>query len=632
MSEDGELRREYRLLSAALSAQRDFIYAFDVKGRFLFANQALCDLLLKTPAEMVGKTFDDLHYPEPLATDLQRQIQEVVSTRRIVREQTPFTAPNGSSRIYEYIFCPVFDEAGEVEAVAGTTRDVTEQHGERARLLDINAALQGLFSQAPGFIAILKGRNHVFEMCNAAYMALIGDRDVLGKPVGEALPEAASQGFVNLLDEVRQSGKPYVGNATRFDVARTKWGPLEETYVDFVYQPIVDSNQQVAGIFVQGHDVTQQHLAQQALVHADLQKDRFIATLAHELRNPLAPIRTGAEVLNSPALSPERLKKTAEIIGRQVGHMARLLDDLLDVARISNNQMRLHKEQVTVDALIATAVETSRPLIDAKRHRLTIVHYDGAIALDGDVIRLTQVLSNLLGNAAKYTNGPGEISVASRIEGDECVIAVTDQGIGLSSDGLKNIFSMFAQEQAAINRSEGGLGIGLALAQGLVELHEGSISAFSAGPGQGSTFTVRLPRRMTTRAVHEKHPIRADTAGIQKKVLVADDNLDSVTMLATLLELMGHVVLTATNGIEALETAKMEHPDIAVLDIGMPKMNGLEVARAIRGEPWGQGMVLIAATGWGSAEDQSEALAAGFDAHLTKPFLPEQLENLLQQF
>jgi CheY-like chemotaxis protein/two-component sensor histidine kinase len=311
--------------------------------------------------------------------------------------------------------------------------------------------------------------------------------------------------------------------------------------------------------------------------------------------------------------------------------MSRLLDDLLDVSRLSNSQMRLQKEPVTVGALVAMAVEATRSQIEQKRHRLSITHRDGAITLEADPVRMTQVLSNLVGNAAKYTDAGGTLSVESCVRDGNCVISVVDSGIGL--EDTRNVFTMFTQEKAAIDRSEGGLGIGLALVKGLVELHGGWVRAHSPGLGQGSTFEVGLPHSASLKAGTDRpettfKPIAKMSP---KRVLIADDNSDAVTVLRDVLELMGHSVSVANDGVNALALGNEVRPEVAILDIGMPGLNGFELARSIRGQGWGHRAILIAATGWGHDEAKREALLAGFDGHLTKPFTVEQLEALLNQ-
>ena len=369
-----------------------------------------------------------------------------------------------------------------------------------------------------------------------------------------------------------------------------------------------------------------------ALREADQRKDVFLATLSHELRNPLAPIRNAARLLESPRLSHAELERSRLIIGRQVRHMAALLDDLLDVSRITRGMLTLKKEIVELRQIFEAAVESARPAIEAKRHDLTVEWPSERIRIDADPVRLTQILTNLLTNAAKYTDPEGKIMLESRTEGKTISIYVRDNGIGLAPDMLTKVFDMFSQVASDRGRNEGGLGIGLALVKGLIELHGGRVAAVSAGLERGSEFAVFFPD-----SLHESIPAQEPTRDDSKKsgrprslrVLIADDNRDSAESLGMLLELSGHEVVLAHDGLAALAVAAESQPNVALLDIGMPGMDGLQVAAALRREPWGAGMMLIAITGWGQEEAKRQARSAGFDHHLTKPMDTAVLESLL---
>jgi PAS domain S-box-containing protein len=653
---------------------------------------------------------------------------------------------------FTFSWSPVRDETGAVAGIycacTETTRMVLAERHQRAE----QERLQSLFSQAPGFVAVMRGPDHVFEIANQAYVQLTGFREVIGKPLALALPEVVEQGFVKLLDQVFSTGEPYVGRSVRLMLNRERDAPPTEAWVDFVYQPLRDATGAVNGVFVQGHEVTELHRAQQALLafsnsipaiawvaaadgplerfnsqwqvytgqtpesalgngwmaslhpddrvvakqnwarvrggnqewqidyrlrgagggyrwfqaravpqldaegrvlrwfgtttdieetraaalvlqEADRQKDEFLATLAHELRNPLAPIRTAVQLLASPAASDRMREQATAVITRQVGHMAHLLDDLIDIARITRRRLVLKKERMSVDELVETALETARPLAEARRQVLVATVARPGLQLLADPVRLAQILSNLLNNASKYTDAGGRITLEVALAPGAVVFTVTDSGIGMSEAAMRNIFTMFAQEQSALDRSEGGLGIGLALVKGLVELHEGTVSAYSAGPGQGSRFTVSLPRPVQ----ETEAALAPQAAGLPaapdrpRIVLLADDNRDAVDVLAELLRLDGHVVHTANDGLQALELAGQVQPDVLVLDIGMPGKNGYEVARHIRAQPGGDRPLLIAATGWGQDDDRRKAMDAGFDLHLTKPFDPLRLSALISE-
>ena len=373
-------------------------------------------------------------------------------------------------------------------------------------------------------------------------------------------------------------------------------------------------------------------LAQSAkeLRQADQRKDAFLATLSHELRNPLAPIRTAAQILAFPNLTDEQLTWARQVIQRQTTHMALLLDDLLEVARITRGKLVLKKERVPLASIVESALEAARPLLDEKHHRLVVSLPDETLIFDADPLRLSQVLSNLLGNAAKYTDPSGQIELNARVDNGRLCVSVKDNGIGIPPEALGQIFTMFWQVESGTDHSGGGLGIGLAFVKGLVELHGGTIEARSAGPGRGSEFLVRLPIDATTAVPTPSAEYQPQTVMAKGcRVLLADDNKDAADSLAMLLRLARHDVRVTHSGEAALSVAQSFRPDIALVDIGMPELDGYGVARALRRQPWAAGIRLVALTGWGQQEDKERARAAGFDHHLTKPVDAETLEVLL---
>ena len=669
-------------------------------------------------------------------------------------ENLPLRTQRGSAGVentwFTFSYSPVLGDSGAIAGVFCACIETTKTVVSEQQLLRREEWLQTLFDQAPGFAAVLLGPEHVFTQVNAAYRQLTGGIELLGKSVVQALPEVVEQGFIASLDDVYATGVPFVGRSVPVTVNHGSDVQPHTAFVDFMCQPLRDANGNIEGIFVQGHDVSEQHRAQEALlafsnsipaiaweagadgqlerfnsqwkaytglsaesalgrgwtaaVHpedlpaarrvweaardgnrawqieyrlrgangswrwfhanavpqidaqgrvlrwfgtttdieeskivaqtlrdADRQKDEFLATLAHELRNPLAPIRTAVHLLSSPGVGEAARDRATEVIGRQVGHMARLLEDLIDVARITQRKLVLKNETVTAVSVMEAALEAARPLADAKRHTLTSTIDNPGAQLMADPVRVAQVLSNLLNNASKYTDPGGRIALDIRAQGDWLEFAVTDSGIGLEPGAIATVFAMFAQEHSAIDRSEGGLGIGLALAKGLVELHGGTITAASEGAGRGSRFVVRLPSATTAaNSGREELAGNASKAAVPSRlVLLADDNRDSADVMAELLRMAGHVVHTANDGLQAAALALRLQPDVLVLDIGMPGLNGYEVARRVRAQPWGARPLMIAATGWGQDDDRQKALAAGFDMHLTKPFDPAHLSELI---
>jgi signal transduction histidine kinase len=368
----------------------------------------------------------------------------------------------------------------------------------------------------------------------------------------------------------------------------------------------------------------------EALEENDRRKDEFLATLAHELRNPLAPVRNAVQVLHMKVPSEPEMQWVRAIIERQVQQMTRLIDDLMDVSRIRQGKIELRREHVELAKVVMGAVETSRPHIDEHGHELTLTMPADAVILDADQVRLTQVFMNLLTNAAKYSEKGSRIDLLAERQGSDVVVAVKDAGIGIPAGNLRSIFEMFSQVEGALSRSRGGLGIGLCLVKQLVEMHGGTIEARSDGPGKGSQFVVRLPIVVEQSCLRKTGDddgnavLRSDL-----RILVVDDNQDGASTLAMLLKMMGNDVRTVHDGEEAVRAAGEFHPQVVLLDIGLPKLNGYEAARAIREAAWGKNMILIAVTGWGQKEDKRRSEEAGFDRHMVKPVDPQALMKLL---
>ena len=370
----------------------------------------------------------------------------------------------------------------------------------------------------------------------------------------------------------------------------------------------------------------QRHI--QDLREIDRRRTEFLATLAHELRNPLAPIRHATLLAQSPRASYEQVQWSLGVIDRQTHYMARLLDDLLEASRVSRGALELRAQAVELTTIMDMAVETAQPLIEGKGHALDNHVPSTPIWLHGDPVRLAQIFSNLLTNAAKYTPAQGHISVKAELI-EECVcVRVRDTGIGIAPEVLPRLFEMFAQADQALEHAQGGLGIGLALVKGLVQLHGGKVEAHSAGLNRGSEFVVYLPR-VTAPSQHLGAAAPLQTPVVPRRILIADDNRDAADSLAALLELDGHEIHVAYDGAEALETCLRQPPHIALLDIGMPKLDGYELARRIRAQSWGTDIKLVAITGWGQKADRARALEAGFSAHLAKPVTAESLAAVL---
>jgi CheY-like chemotaxis protein len=379
------------------------------------------------------------------------------------------------------------------------------------------------------------------------------------------------------------------------------------------------------GVGVTTVDFSERYRAEEALRQADRQKDEFLAMLAHELRNPLAPIRAASTLLARLSKEPQS-QRIVEIVQRQVEHMTRLVDDLLDVSRITQGRIVLQKSPIEVAGIIRQAVETVEPLIRERHHDLQVHSSYPALYVEGDPSRLVQTFINLLTNAAKYTNPGGEIHVSSRSEGGFAVIAIGDNGTGISHTLLPRIFDLFVQGDRTLDRAQGGLGVGLSVVRQLVEMHGGEVQAKSDGIGRGSTFTVRLP---LTEAPAVPDPAPAQVKTSVKRILIVDDNEDAANTLAMILRLDGHDTHVSYSGRDALQRLEAWTPDLVLLDIGLPGMDGYEVANAIRERLGGASPRLIALTGYGQPEDRERALKGGFDDHLVKPVSPETISALL---
>ena len=362
----------------------------------------------------------------------------------------------------------------------------------------------------------------------------------------------------------------------------------------------------------------------------DRRKDEFLAMLAHELRNPLAPIGAASDLLRFVHLDPARMQQTSEIIARQVKHMSSLIDDLLDASRVSRGLVKLQRSQVDARQLVTNAVEQVRPLVDARRHRLTLQTPPEAAMIHGDQKRLIQVITNLLNNAAKYSPEGGNILLTMDVELDRVTIRVADDGIGMAQGVISHVFEMFTQAERTSDRSQGGLGIGLALVKSLVELHDGTVAASSAGIGKGSQFTVSLPR-VEAQEAHDKpgKTVRATAPAKSRRMLVVDDNVDAAHMLAMLLEATGHKTMVEHTAKSALERARRDLPEVCLLDIGLPDLDGNDLARQLRAQPETERCILIAITGYGQEQDRRRTAESGFDYHLVKPVNMEQLLDLL---
>jgi PAS domain S-box-containing protein len=500
--------------------------------------------------------------------------------------------------------------------------------------------LHELFMQAPIPVAVMSGPDHVFALANPSYCALVGRDDVLGKTLREALPELSNHAVIDMLDKVYQSGRAVQVNEMGVPLLRPGAPSGEPAYVNYVAQPVHDDDGSVQGVMVVVADVTEQVLARQrvdglrkAAEDANRAKDEFLAMLGHELRNPLAPITTALQLMRLRAGNVAQNERT--VIERQIAHLTRLVDDLLDVSRITRGKVEIRKQPIELAEVVAKAIEMASPLLERRQHHLEVEVNSEGLMVDADLTRLAQVVANLLTNAAKYTDPGGKIVIRSGGDFEQVWLSVRDNGIGIDATVLPHVFDLFMQEHQSIDRSQGGLGLGLAIVRSLVALHGGTTTVHSAGKGRGSEFTIRVPRSSPTAVAPDfvfgnGRDSAARESGPGLRVLIVDDNEDAAGLLVEALSILGHDVRSANDGLKSLEVVEAFVPDVAFLDIGLPVMDGYELARRLRSNPRLAKTRLVAITGYGQESDRRRSSDAGFDLHLVKPVTVERLESVLR--
>ncbi len=504
--------------------------------------------------------------------------------------------------------------------------------------------LHSFLMEAPAAIAILRGPEHVFELANQRFSQIFRQREVAGKPGREALPELLAQGVWDLLDRVYATGEPFFVDDFPVQLKDPRGFDTRRVF-NWVAQPTHDEVGVIDGIMVFAIEVTEQAAARRQIEAAQATerelrraaeegnraKDEFLAMLGHELRNPLAPIVTALHLMR--LRGSDRTEKERTIIERQVGHLQRLVDDLLDVSRITRGKVELKTRGVELSEAVARALEIASPIVEQRQHHLLLKVPPRGLTVQADPVRLAQVIANLLTNAGKYTETKGTIAVSGAREGSQVVLRVRDSGIGITPTMLHKVFDLFAQEWQASDRSQGGLGLGLSIVRSLVTLHHGTVEAHSEGLGHGSEFVVRLPASAVEATAEERAPAaqRPPVPSTGRKILVVDDNEDVAETLAELLQQKGHLVRVAHDGPAALRIPDDFIPDLALLDIGLPVMDGYELARRIRERDELQHVLLVALTGYGQETDRDRSRQAGFAAHLVKPIDADHLEAVMEE-
>jgi PAS domain S-box-containing protein len=609
-----------------------FAGVMTLDGTLVEANRLCLDACGFTRDEVIGKKFWDCGWwnRSPALMEMVREGSRQAAAGQLFRKESTYFIADGSERVVDLIIAPVTDEDGRVLFLAPTGTDITERkeiEGDRLKFVT-------LAENSTDFIGMCDLEGIPFYV-NPAGLKMVG-LDSLDEARRTSVREfffPEDQGRIanEFLPYVLERGHGEI--EIRFRHFRTG----HALWMIYNVMALTDTAGRRIGFATISRDITQRRQLEDTLLQmtadlsdADRRKDEFLALLAHELRNPLAPIRNGLQLLKLAGDDRQAIEQARAMMERQLSQMVRLVDDLLDVSRITRNRLELRRERVELAAVVHSAVETSRPILDARGHDLTVSLPPTPIHLDADSTRLAQVFSNLLNNAAKYTEPGGRIWLTAERQGEEVVVTVKDTGMGIPPSMLPKVFDMFTQVDRTLERSQGGLGIGLTLVQRLVDLHGGTVQASSQGIGKGSEFVIRLP------IVASPEPSLAPSAGEAapapaRRFLVVDDNEDAANSLAELLRLTGNEAHVAYDGLDAVAAAAWFQPNVVLLDIGLPKLNGYEAARKMREEPWGQGMKLVALTGWGQAEDRRKSQAAGFDVHLVKPVDFATLMKLLAE-
>jgi PAS domain S-box-containing protein len=623
-----ELAAERERLRITLASIGDAVISTDAEGRVTYLNGVAEALTGWTQAEAAGRPLTDVFH---IIDELTRQPAENPALQALkagvvvgLANHTVLIARDGTERPIDDSAAPMMDESGSPVGVVLVFRDVTD----RRRADEVQARLAAIVESSQDAI-ISKTLDGVIRTWNSGAERLFGHKaeEAIGRPITLIIPTDRLSEEKEILGRLSRGER-----IEHYETIRmAKDG--RRLHISLTVSPVRDAEGRIIGASKVARDVTERIETMEALRQADRRKDEFLALLAHELRNPLAPLRNGLEVMRLAWDNAEIVAKSRDMMDRQLSHMVRLIDDLLDISRINRNKMELRSARVLLADVVSSALETARPTIEAAGHELMVSLPPEPIHLNADLTRLSQVFANLLNNSAKYTERGGRIWMTATREGGKVLVTVRDTGIGIPAFALPNIFDMFSQVDRSIERSTGGLGIGLALVKGLVEMHGGTVEAASPGQGKGSTFTVRLPVLKDQEDSPSGAPVEEspESSGSRRRILVADDNRDSAASMAMMLELLGNEVRIAHDGLETVALSEQFRPQVVLMDIGMPRLNGYEATRRIREQPWGRDVTVIALTGWGQEEDRARSKEAGCDGHLVKPIDLPDLERLLAE-
>lgn len=633
------LHTERELLRVTLASIGDAVITTDTAGRITFLNGVAECLTGWRTVEAAGRSLDTVFQ---IVNERTRQTVESPATRALrdgvivgLANHTVLITKDGSELPIDDSAAPINDNKGNVVGCVLVFRDVTARRQLEAENASRLVAAQLLASivESSGDAIVSKSLEGIIQTWNTAAEQVFGysAEQAVGRHISLIIPADRAGEESEIIARI-QAGQ----RVEHFDTVRVR-SDGRAIEVSLTISPIKDEEGNIIAASKIARDITERKRLEnelQALAanlsEADRRKNEFLAMLAHELRNPLAPIRNAVEILRLTDGSSAVVKAASEMMERQVGQMVRLVDDLLDVSRISRGKIELRRGRVELASAVNHAVEAARPLVQFGEHDLTVTLPSEPIFLDADPIRLAQVIGNLLNNACKFTDKGGHIWLTVERDNDQAVIRVRDSGIGISPDQFSKVFDMFTQIDTSLERSVGGLGIGLTLVKNLVGMHGGTVEVKSGGVGQGSEFVVRLPIMAEATTALSSEPATSESKVVTgRRILVVDDNRDSAQSMGMLLKLTGNETRTAFDGLEALGAAADFKPEVVLLDIGLPKLNGYEVCRRIREQPWGKKIVLIALTGWGQEEDRQRSNDAGFDGHLVKPLDRTALLNLL---
>ena len=609
--------------AATLDTLGDAFFAVDANWCFTFVNAQAARQWNRSAEALIGENMWE-QFPGLLGSPFEQVYRDTARTRVAAN----FTSYSATTSCWYDV--RVFPNDGGVAAFYHDATDLKLAEDELARVSTESERerrlYQTMLSNSPDMHYVLDTAGR-FTFANAQLLQLWGRTidEVSGRSL-QALGriDAAASLFQEQVQHVISTGKPLRHETPE----RTGYGG--RTF-EYILVPVIDALGNVEAVAGSSRDTTERRATEIAVRQEARRKDVFIATLAHELRNPLAPIRNALEVARLAKGNDVAVEYAHGVMDRQMTHMVRLIDDLLDLSRLNLGRIELKRHTFDLASVLETAIETSRPHIARKELALTVNMPDDVMCIDGDPDRLVQVFANLLSNSAKFTPKHGTVVLNAGIEDAFAVVSVRDNGVGMTSEMLAQVFDSFSQEGDALNRTEGGLGIGLTLVKGLVELHGGTVEARSEGKGLGSEFVVRLP--LTTTAHHRDVGVAQRSVPATTnwhRILVVDDNKDSATSLSMMLNFMRHDTRTASDGVRGLQEAEAFRPGVCLLDIGMPNLNGFEMAARLRAESWGKDILLVALSGWGQEHDKELSRRAGFDLHLVKPIDPTTLSALLE--